>query len=282
MARRSSTAAGSPRASTTGGKGPLEALKRLGRSAAAKRPALFRRVPADPIHIELRHEGEAIRVALKRRPTARRITLRVSGATGEVVLTLPETVGLDQARRFLSGHGEWIATRLAKVPERVTFVPNATIPFKGVPHRIMHWSSIRGLASATVDARGRPVIAVSGDPEHTPRRVRELLEKEAKRALTLAARRHCATLGVTARRITVRDTKSRWGSCSSGGSLNFSWRLIMAPPFVLDYLAAHEVAHLREMNHSPRFWRLVHRLCARTEEAETWLRRQGTELHRYG
>jgi predicted metal-dependent hydrolase len=82
--------------------------------------------------------------------------------------------------------------------------------------------------------------------------------------------------------MTVRDTKSRWGSCSASGCLNFSWRLILAPPFVLDYLAAHEVAHLKEMNHSQRFWRTVHKLCPRTEDAERWLKRHGTELHKYG
>jgi predicted metal-dependent hydrolase len=80
----------------------------------------------------------------------------------------------------------------------------------------------------------------------------------------------------------VRDTKSRWGSCSARGNLNFSWRLILAPAFVLEYLAAHEVAHLKEMNHSPRFWRLVHGVCPKTIEAERWLKRHGTELHRFG
>jgi predicted metal-dependent hydrolase len=114
------------------------------------------------------------------------------------------------------------------------------------------------------------------------RRVRDFLEREAKRDLQAAVARHTAALGIPARRITVRDTRSRWGSCSAKGYLNFSWRLILAPPFVLDYLAAHEVAHLKEMNHSPRFWREVHALCPRTEEAERWLKRHGTDLHRYG
>ena len=82
--------------------------------------------------------------------------------------------------------------------------------------------------------------------------------------------------------IAIRDTKSRWGSCSSTGTLSFSWRLIMAPPLVLDYLAAHEVAHLKELNHSNRFWTLLHELCPATDEAERWLKRHGAELHRYG
>jgi hypothetical protein len=114
------------------------------------------------------------------------------------------------------------------------------------------------------------------------RRVRDFLEAEAKRDLSAAVKRYTARLGVDASRITVRDTKSRWGSCSAKGALNFSWRLILAPPFVLDYLAAHEVGHLKEMNHSSRFWRVVHGLCPRTDEAEDWLKRHGTELHRFG
>jgi predicted metal-dependent hydrolase len=243
--------------------------------------ALFRR-PPDPLHLDVSHAGKRFRVALKRRNTARRITLRVSSATGEIVLTLPQRTDLDAARRFADAHGEWIATRVAKVPRRVCLAHGAVIPFRGVPHRIVHWSSIRGLTTATLDPQGEPVIAVTGEPAHVARRVREFLEREARRDLAEAVIRYTAALGVPARRLTVRDTKSRWGSCSAKGCLSFSWRLILAPPAVLDYLAAHEVAHLKEMNHSHRFWRIVHGLCRNTEEAERWLKRHGTELHRFG
>jgi predicted metal-dependent hydrolase len=244
--------------------------------------ALFRRVPADPAHLRVRHAGQAFKVALRRRPTAKRITLRVSNATGEVVLTIPERTDLATAQRFADSHGDWIATRLARVPERVAFHDGAIVPLRGVPHRVVHWTSIRGTTQATRDLEGEPIIAVSGDGPHVARRIREFLEAEAKRDLSTAVRRHTAALGVTAKRITVRDTKSRWGSCSARGALSFSWRLILAPPFVLDYLAAHEVAHLRELNHSHRFWKLTHQLCPRTDEAELWLKRHGSELHRFG
>jgi predicted metal-dependent hydrolase len=126
------------------------------------------------------------------------------------------------------------------------------------------------------------VIEVFGETPHVPRRVREFLEAEAKRDLAVAVKRYCTRLGVTAKRITVRDTTSRWGSCSARGALSFSWRLVLAPPMVLDYLAAHEVAHLRELNHSPRFWRLVKTAFPQTDEAEEWLKRHGSELHRFG
>lgn len=246
------------------------------------RTALFRRVPADPSHLRVFHQGQSFKVALKRRPTAKRITLRVSNATGEVVLTIPERTDVSLAQRFADSHGPWIASRIAKVPQRVPFAPGALVPLRGVPHRIVHWSSVRGLTQATRGSTGEPIIAVTGEAAHVARRVRDFLEAEARRDLSAAVRRHTAALGVAAKRITVRDTKSRWGSCSANGALNFSWRLIMAPPFVLDYLAAHEVAHLRELNHSHRFWKLTHQLCPRTEEAEAWLKAYGSALHRIG
>jgi predicted metal-dependent hydrolase len=244
--------------------------------------ALFRRVCEDPSHLKVHHGDRILKVALKRRPTAKRITLRISSASGEAVLTIPERTGLDVAQRFADGHGQWIATRLARIPSRVEFVPGAAIPLRGVPHRIVHWSSIRGVTRATTASDGAPILAVAGEAQHVSRRVQDFLEAEARRDFAASVKRHTTTLGLPAKRITVRDTKSRWGSCSSTGALNFSWRLIMAPPFVLDYLAAHEVAHLRELNHSHRFWKLTHQLCPRTEEAEKWLKTYGSALHRFG
>ena len=138
------------------------------------------------------------------------------------------------------------------------------------------------MTQAARDSAGAPIIAVAGEATHVARRVRDFLEAEAKKDFALAVKKHTAQLGQPAKRITVRDTKSRWGSCSANGALNFSWRLIMAPPFVLDYLAAHEVAHLRELNHSNRFWKLTYQLCPRTDEAETWLKTYGSALHRIG
>jgi hypothetical protein len=156
------------------------------------------------------------------------------------------------------------------------------VPLRGVPHRIVHWSNVRGTTSSTAGPDGEPIIAVASEAPHVARRVKEFLQREARRDLSVAVKHYTEALGVPARRITVRDTKSRWGSCSASGSLNFSWRLILAPAFVLDYLAAHEVAHLKEMNHSHRFWRTVHKLCPRTEDAERWLKRHGSELHKFG
>jgi predicted metal-dependent hydrolase len=112
--------------------------------------------------------------------------------------------------------------------------------------------------------------------------VGDFLRREAHRDLADASHRAAATLGVTVKRISVRDQTSRWGSCSTTGVLSYSWRLILAPPFVLEYLAVHEVAHLVEMNHSPRFWRLVGRMCPDADRAKAWLDQNGADLHRYG
>lgn len=243
--------------------------------------SLFRRQP-DPDRIEVAHAGMLYPVAVKRRATARRLTLRVSQATGEISLTLPERVDFATGRLFAEKHGGWIAARLAKRPQGVPFEPEAVVPLRGEPHRIVHWTRVRGLTCAAISTEGEPIIAVCGEAAHVSRRVKDFLRREALADLERAVRVHTATLGLPARKITIRDTTSRWGSCSSKGHLNFSWRLILAPPLVLDYLAAHEVAHLREMNHSHRFWALTHKLCPRTEEAEAWLKRHGAGLHGYG
>ena len=125
-------------------------------------------------------------------------------------------------------------------------------------------------------------LCVAGNAPHIDRRIGDFLRREAKRDLDAASRRFADDLGVGVKRVAVRDQSSRWGSCSTTGVLSFSWRLILAPGFVLNYLAAHEVAHLVEMNYSARFWRLVHRLCPDHEGAKVWLDVHGTDLHRYG
>jgi predicted metal-dependent hydrolase len=243
--------------------------------------ALFRRAAVDPDHLDVSHAGQVFRITLKRRSTARRMTLRVSSVTGAVVLTLPDGPDVAAARCFVDAHAGWIAARLARIPARVAFAPGARIPLRGVPHRIVQ-SPPGGAASTCVDGGSEPIITIPAETPQVARRVRTFLMREAKRDLAAAVKRHTAALSIPARTITVRDTRSRWGSCSAQGGLNFSWRLILAPPFVLDYLAAHEVAHLKEMNHSPRFWRVAHALCPRVEEAERWLKRNGADLHRYG
>jgi predicted metal-dependent hydrolase len=160
-------------------------------------------------------------------------------------------------------------------------MPGVEIPLRGVPHRIVHRPGTRGTVWCDGSDDGR-LLCVAGQVPHLSRRIGDFLKREAARDLAVAARRYADLLGVKLRRISLRDQSSRWGSCSNTGVLSFSWRLVLAPPFVLDYLAAHEAAHLVELNHSPRFWRLVGRICPEHQRAKLWLDRHGADLHRYG
>lgn len=244
--------------------------------------ALFTRSPPPAVsEIEIAFEGACYRVGIKRHRQARRYTLRIQASKREVLLTMPPRGSLKEAKAFAQKHGAWIAARLKRLPEAAPFVDGAILPLRGVPHRIVHQPDARGTVWAEF-CEGEHRLCVAGEAPHLPRRVADYLKRQARRDLDQASRRHAATLGVSVTRVTVRDTVSRWGSCSSTGRLSYSWRLILAPPFVLDYLAAHEVAHLVEMNHSARFWRIVRRICPDVDRAKAWIDVHGADLHRYG
>jgi predicted metal-dependent hydrolase len=245
----------------------------------------FGRTPKRTVNeIEIAFRGATYRIALKRIATARRLTLRVRAATRDIVLTMPMRAGVRQAQEFAQNHAEWIAERLERLPQRLPFEPGARIFLRDVEHELLHCpdrSERRGVV--WLDQRdGAPVLCAGGDPAHFERRIADFLRREARRDLEQAVRSHAAAVGRAPIALSLRDTSSRWGSCSAKGALNFSWRLIMAPPFVLDYLAAHETAHLRHHDHSDRFWALTKSLCPRTEQAEGWLKAHGAKLHRYG
>jgi predicted metal-dependent hydrolase len=244
------------------------------------RALLFRRT-SEPASITVEFDGEVYLVRLRRHRQARRYTLRINAANREVVLTMPPRGSVRQAREFAQKHGAWIEARLRRLPDGAPFVHGAVLPLRGVGHRIDHRRGVRGTVWTEINA-GEALLCVAGQAPHLPRRVRDYLKREAKRDLDAASRQAAQVLGVEVRRISVRDQSSRWGSCSSSGVLSYSWRLILAPPFVLDYLAAHEVAHLAEMNHSRRFWRLVERICPDMGRAKAWLDAHGADLHRYG
>ena len=241
---------------------------------------LFERSP-EPAHLDVAHDGEIYRIALNRSPRSRRFTLRVRAASRDVLLTMPARASFKAAREFAERHSAWIGVRLARLPRPVAFEHSAKTPLRGIDHTIVHRPGARGVVWLEAGEHG-PLICVAGDGPHVPRRVADFLKREALKDIEAAVARHARAIGVQPRRIAVRDTVSRWGSCSSTGRLSFSWRLILAPPFVLDYLAAHEVAHMVHMNHSPRFWSLVRRAFPDTNRAEAWLKAHGAGLHRYG
>jgi predicted metal-dependent hydrolase len=246
----------------------------------ALRALLYRR-PVEPQAIEVTFDKAIYLVRLQRHRQARRYTLRVQAATREVVLTLPPRGTVKEARAFATKHGGWIAARLGRLPEVMPFAPGRVLPLRGVAHRIVHRPG-RGTVWVERPAGGPLLLCVAGEAPYIARRVTDFLRREVRRDLEAATRRYAAMLGVGIKRIAIRDQTSRWGSCSTTGVISYSWRLIFAPPFVLDYIAAHEVAHLVEMNHSPRFWALVERLYPSMGKAKAWLDANGTDLHRYG
>ena len=244
--------------------------------------ALLYRRPTEPSAIEIIFDRSVYLVRLRRHRQARRYTLRIEAASREVVLTMPPRGSVKEARDFAQKHCGWIAARLKRLPEAAPFVHGLEVPLRGIQHRIVHRRVARGTVWTEIDDRGQRLLCVAGEPPHVDRRIGDFLKREARRDLEAASYRYAARLKLAIKRISIRDQSSRWGSCSNTGVLSFSWRLILAPSFVLDYLAAHEVAHLVELNHSPRFWRLVGRLDPDFERAKIWLDVHGTDLHRYG
>lgn len=226
-----------------------------------------------------------VAVTVRRSARARRLILRLD-QTGKVTLVLPPGVREVEAQAFLKAQAGWLESRLARVPEKLAFTPGASVPYRGVEHCIRHSGAgesrgRRGVVWRKMAADG-PELHIAGPEEHLPRRLTDWLKAEARRELAARSRLYAARLGQQIGRVTVRDTRSRWGSCSSRGDLSFCWRLILAPDFVIDYVVAHEAAHLVEMNHSVRFWRLVDQLHVDRQRAQRWLKAHGPRLHRYG
>ena len=244
--------------------------------------ALQYRRPSEPQTIQIVFDQAIYPVRVRRHRQARRYTLRIHAATREVILTMPPRGSVREAKEFAQKHGGWIAARLRRLPEAAPFAHGTVLPLRGVQHRIVHRPGVRGTVWSEMSESGEIQLCVAGGAPHIDRRVSDFLRREALRDLEAASQRAAEKLGVTIKRISVRDQSSRWGSCSTTGVLSYSWRLIFAPPFVLDYLAVHEVAHLIEMNHSPRFWRLVNGVCSDANRAKLWLDIHGTDLHRYG
>lgn len=215
-----------------------------------------------------------VELTLRRSSRARRISLRVSRLDGRVTLTLPQGVRSAAALDFARSKEGWLRAQLQAQPQMTAVAMGAEIPVEGRLRRI-------------IPATGRRVVlaenelAVPGAADGVAIHLQAWLKTLARDRLAAASDRYAQALGRPYARITLRDTRSRWGSCSSNGGLMYSWRLIMAAPEVLDYVAAHEVAHLAEMNHSPAFWAHVARLYPGYEGPRRWLRDHGSDLHRY-
>jgi predicted metal-dependent hydrolase len=234
------------------------------------------RLPAAPI--ERMHDVAARTLPLRivENARAKRLTLRIEAGGKGLRITVPPGIDPREVDRFLDRHQGWLESRLAKLPDDAALRPGAKLPLRGVPHRIVHEA---GRGTVTISAvEGEPTLIVHGDRAHLQRRLADFLKREAKRDIEILVAKHTAAIGRRAKAVRYRDTTSRWGSCTSDGTLSFSWRIMMAPKTVIDYLVAHEVAHLKEMNHGPKFWTLCRQLCPRTDEARAWLKKNGGAL----
>lgn len=203
---------------------------------------------------------------------ARRLSLRVSSLDGRVTLTRPAWVRAEDAMDFARTRENWVRMQLGRQQAPLRVADTVDIPIEG--------------HMATVRVGARRGVALEEDTLCAPRHgtgaaIEAFLKERARDRAREAVERHARGIGRDVTRLSLRDTRSRWGSCTSKGSIMLSWRLIMAPPEILDYVAAHEVAHLRYMDHSAAFWDQVEALFPGHKRASGWLRDHGPGLHRY-
>ena len=219
--------------------------------------------------------GRTAPIIWRRSARARRISLRIEPRGGGVIVTLPTRTSIAAGRAVLLTYRDWLSERLDRLPETVALGDGATVMLDGTPRQIVHRPETRGTAWLCGDA-----IHVAGDAAFIGRRVNDWLRARARRQLGQLAREKAESAGLILRRLTVKDTSSRWGSCTATGTIMFSWRLVMAPQPVQDYVVGHEVAHLRHMNHSPAFWALTNQLTPHRVMAHAWLAAHGAGLMR--
>lgn len=216
-------------------------------------------------------------VTIRRSARARRLTLTVPQNGDPPRVTAPPRTPIREIRMFLLRQGDWLARAVARLPEQTTIADGAALPVAG---RALHITHRPGPRRAPI-VEGDALILQGGDPGAVGKRVETWLKERARAEVTTIARACAADLGAKIGAIRMRDTKGQWGACTHKGDMSFSWRLAMAPPAVLDYVAAHEAAHLLEMNHGPRFWAHVEALRPNWRVQRNWLKAEGGALHRY-
>lgn len=223
--------------------------------------------------------GNAVKIRLEVNPKARRLILRLDEKKREAVAVAPHRTQLGEALSFAQSRLDWIVKQLSDLPQSVPFAPGAHIPLRGVAHEL----SLNEDGRLAKVIPGEPMqLSAPGDEGTFARRIERFLRREAKRDLERAVDHYASILGPRPAALSVKDTRSRWGSCTSTRRLSFSWRLIFAPPEILNYVAAHECAHMLEMNHSPAFWAHVQRCDPDWKRHRKWLRTHGATLQAIG
>ena len=222
-------------------------------------------------------EGSEIEVLVRRHPRATRIKLAIDGAKGRPVLTLPSYVSERDGEAFLMQNQIWLRDAMNRLPDRIPLTHGSSIPLRGDDVTIDHRPDARGVTRVEDG-----LLIITGDEAHTARRATDFLKRQARADIVSLAREKAQQLDRRPGRISIRDTRTRWGSCSAKGDLSFSWRLILTPPEILNYVVCHEVAHLVHMDHSPAFWRTVARIDPDYEARRHWLHANGNALHSIG
>jgi len=233
-----------------------------------------------PALISINLNQKSIDVVLRIHAKAKHYKLSIN-QNGTPVLTVPPYGKIEKAKEFLFRHQHWLEKKLTSMPEIVPFTDGNIIPLRGEDHLIISIEKIRGRVEI-IKHENALALKVPGGEHHIERRLKDWLKKQARVDLEKSVEIHTKNLNVSAKSISVRSQSSRWGSCSSSKNLNFNWRLILAPDYVLDYVSAHEVAHLVEMNHSKAFWAEVKKTLPDMERGKYWLKKNGSQLMRYG
>lgn len=226
--------------------------------------------------ISLDIEGRAVPLTIRRHPRARNLILRIEPKIGPIV-TIPWHTSFEEGIDLVKRKSVWLLRQLDAIPTLVPFVEGAVVPLLGTERIVRHDPQSRRPVRVT-----ETEFQVSGQTEHLARRLTDWFRQEAKRVIGERVEEKTLFLGRPYRRITIRDTRSRWGSCTEDGSLSFCWRLMMLPESVLDYVVAHEVAHLKELDHSPAFWQTVKTLTVDSDRAQAWLKVHGERVFYYG
>lgn len=235
-------------------------------------------------------DGDRIEIAgavirLKVHARARRVSLRLDRSRREVVATAPSPRRLGEAAAFARDRIDWIRARLLELPQAQPLAPGAALTVMGQEVRLIQRP---GRARWLAAEDGRPaLITAQGEGEGYARAAQRLLRQRALEGLTALTQTHVEALAAPMPRVSLTDARTRWGSCKPpvGGQpavIRYSWRLALAPLPVADYVVAHECAHLRELNHGPRFWALVETLVGDPAPHRAWLRAHGARLHAIG
>ena len=239
--------------------------------------SFFTKKFVDPLPSHLLIKGRSVPLLVREMPQARRLTLRWKAEKeGQVILTAPPSFSKRSLQGFVEKSMPWLEEQMAKSLPKVVCHHGMTLTVFGKDYEVRHKPS-----SALHTWWGEDYLLIHSPPEKLGVCIRKTLQQAAYQFLQEKTHAYASKVDKAVNHITLRDTRSRWGSCTAQGNISYSWRLVFAPQDVAAYVCAHEVAHLAEMNHSPQFWKVVQKFCPDYKNLRRWLRQNGKELFRY-